>query len=87
MEIKVQDHAIGGKMVVGTITISELEMMSVYNTDAFKMSLASQLAKALLEKRLVEFTRHQDPIQGSTTVRIRAFLVPDDNIRILRIAK
>jgi hypothetical protein len=74
-------------MVVGTITISELDMMSVYNTDAFKRSLASQLATALLEKRLVEFTQHQDPIQGSTTVRIRAFLVPDDNIRILRIAK
>ncbi len=74
-------------MVVGTITISELEMMLVYNTDAFKMSLASQLAKALLEKRLIEFTRHLDPIQGSTTVRIRAFLVPDDNIRILRIAE
>jgi len=74
-------------MIVGTITISELDMMSVYNTDAFKMSLASQLATAMIENRLVEFTRHQDPIQGSTTVRIRAFLAPDDNIRILRMAK
>ena len=88
MELKIdKEYAIQGKMLTAKVMVRELDMMSVYNTDAFKNTLGSQFARALIENRLLEFTKYQDVQTMNTVVHVRAFLVPDDQVRLLRTFK
>ena len=85
------DYAIGGKMVVGRVTISETFREMIENGDAettqkFKSQLIHQMADYMLENRLVEFTYQDDPITLNRQVSVRAYLAPDDQVKILRVA-
>jgi hypothetical protein len=85
------DYAIGGKMVVGKAIMSEEHVAMIKGNDddakmAVKRDLINQLTKHMLENNLVEFTSHQDHVTGNTMVAVRAYLAPDDKIRILRVA-
>ena len=46
-----------------------------------------QLTKHMLERNLVEFTSWDDPVTGKKHVAVRAYLAPDDQVKILRLAK
>ena len=86
------DYAIGGKMVVGKAIMSENYFAMIKGNDddakmAVKRDLINQLTKHMLENNLVEFTSHQDPITGNMMVAVRAYLAPDDQVKILRVAK
>lgn len=85
------DYPIGGKMVVGRSVMSEnyVAMIKGNDDDAkmeVKRDLINQLTKYMLENNLVEFTSHQDHVTGNTMVAVRAYLAPDDQIKILRVA-
>ncbi|CAB5220928.1 hypothetical protein UFOVP240_56 [uncultured Caudovirales phage] len=85
------DYAIGGKMVVGRVTISETfrEMIENGDTSAtkkIKYDLIHQMAHFMLENNLVEFTYQDDPITLNRHVSVRAYLAPDDQVKILRVA-
>ena len=85
------DYAIGGKMVVGKATMSEDYAYMIRDGDAdaklnVKRDLINQLTKYMLENNLVEFTSWDDPVHGRKHVAVRAYLAPDDKIRILRVA-
>lgn len=78
------DYAIGGKMVVATCHINELELLSNKIKDMVRHELIHQMANYILENKLVEFTQHQDPIHMKTVVRARCYLAPNDQVKILR---
>jgi hypothetical protein len=78
-------------MIVGKATMSEdySNMIGCGDLNAklfVKKDLLRQLAEHMLENNLVEFTSHQDHITGNTMVAVRAYLAPDDQIKILRLS-
>ena len=87
---KSYDYAIGGKMVVGTHTMTEMEAIATLDTiggkEKIKESLIQQLARYILENKLAEFTMAEDHGRGTRTFRVRAYLAPNDQVKILRTA-
>lgn len=86
------DYAIGGKMVVGRATLTEDYRMMIEDGDQvatlrLKTELIHQMATYMLENNLVEFTHYDNPIDYSKSVAVRAYLAPNDQVRILRLAK
>lgn len=90
IDFKIEECLIQGKMIHGVCTIPG-DLISSFSTKNFKeeikYSLMQQLAKYMLEKNLVEFTKQDDYVSGETTIHIRAFLTPDSQVRILRTMK
>lgn len=85
------DYVINGKMVVGRATISDTfrEMIENGDDDAkrqIKSSLIHQMAEFILENNLVEFTYHDDHTTFNRHVTVRAYLAPNDQVKILRVA-
>lgn len=88
-EFQTHDYAIGGKMVVGRATLSEQYHQMVQDGDdearkRLKSELVHQMAEFMLEKNLVEFTYQKNPLDYSLTIAIRAYLAPNDQVKILR---
>jgi len=86
------DYAIGGKMIVGRAEMDEAfrEMMDNGDKTAIlqvKEKLTRDLVIFMLENKLVEFTRHDDPITFRRQLAIRAYLAPSDQVKILRLSK
>jgi hypothetical protein len=85
------DYAIGGKMVVGKAQMSDTFRMLLEDGDAeakqaVKSNLIHQMAQFILENNLVEFTYYDNPVDQSRHVAVRAYLAPNDQIKILRVA-
>ena len=89
---EVYGYAIGGKMVVGRATMSEDFRMMMEDGDAtaimqVKEKLTRDLVQFILENKLVEFTHHDDPMTMDRQIAIRAYLAPNDQVKILRLSK
>lgn len=84
------DYTIGGKMVVGKTILddsySELMKTDIDVRDRVKKELIMQMAKFMLENKLVEFTQMDDPITFRKHIAVRAYLAPNDQVKILRLA-
>ena len=85
------DYAIGGKMVVGRAEMSENFRMMLEDGDAtaimqIKEKLTRDMVSYMLENKLVEFTHHDDPMTFRRQMAIRAYLAPNDQVKILRLA-
>lgn len=85
------EYAIGGKMVVGRAEMTEDFHMMIEDGDAtaimqIKEKLTRDLVHHMLKNKLVEFTHHDDPITMRRQLAIRAYLAPNDQVRILRLA-
>ncbi len=85
------DYPIGGKLVIGRAVLQN-EYRHLMNTDyearmLLKQELVQQMAKFILENNLVEFTQYADPILGNTQIAVRAYLAPNDQVKILRLAR
>ena len=90
-EFQTYDYAIGGKMIVGTATMEDSYRVMLEDGDPeavkrIETELAMQLATYMIDNNLMEFTKYMDPITYSTTIRLRAYLAPNDQIKILRLA-
>lgn len=90
-EFQTYDYAIGGKLVVGKATLDESYMVMLQDGDAeakrkVKSQLVHQMAEFMLENNLVEFTQYKDPIMFNTTVAVRAYIAPNDQVKVLRLA-
>ena len=84
------DYIIGGKMVVGKTVLTD-EYQVLMNTDnearlRVKKELIHQIAEFMLENNLVEFTQYKDPVLFHTHIAVRAYLAPNDQVKILRLA-
>ena len=82
------DYAIGGKMVVGSCTMTEMEAQSwmVDSKEELKRKLLYQMLDYILENKLAEFTMVEDHARATRTYRVRAYLAPNDQVKILRVA-
>lgn len=85
------DYAIGGKMVVGRAEMNEDFRMLLEDGDedakkAIKSKLIHDMAEFMLENQLVEFTHYDDPITFSRKIAVRAYLAPNDQVKVLRLA-
>jgi hypothetical protein len=84
------DYVIGGKMVVGRAVMedeySELMRTDFDARDRVKQKLIQDMAQYILENNLVEFTQMKDPITFKTQIAVRAYLAPNDQVKILRLA-
>ena len=86
------EYAIGGKMVVGRAEMTEDFRILMKDGDAtaimqVKEKLTRDMVHFILENKLVEFTQYDDPITFRKQLAIRAYLAPNDQVRILRLAK
>lgn len=91
VDFKTYDYIIGGKMVVGKAVLSESFVQSINGLDhearmMLKKKLISDMAQYILENNLVEFTQMDDPLTFNKTVMVRAYLAPNDQVKILRLA-
>lgn len=85
------DYAIGGKMVVGRAIMDDSysQMMRTGDPDAIKHvkeKLIHDMATYILENNLVEFTQQDDPITFRKMIAVRAYLAPNDQVKLLRLA-
>ena len=83
------DYVIGGKMVVGKATLTEQYRLMMEDGDpeaiaAVKSELVHKIALFMLENQLMEFTYYDDPLTFHRQIAIRAYLAPNDQVRILR---
>jgi hypothetical protein len=84
------DYIIGGKLVVGRTTLDE-SYSQLMHTDhearmAVKRELVQQMAAYMLENNLVEFTQQDDPLSFRKQIAVRAYIAPNDQVKILRLA-
>jgi hypothetical protein len=92
LDFQTYDYAIGGKMIVGKAEMSEEFKMMMEDGDSTAIShvkekLTRDLVHHMLENKLVEFTSWDEPTLGKRHIAIRAYLAPNDQVRILRLAK
>ena len=85
------DYAIGGKLVAGRAEMSEDYRMMVEDGDQeavfrIKQKLVRDMAEYMLENKLVEFTYQDDPYTLRRHVLVRAYVAPNDQVKILRMA-
>lgn len=84
------DYVIGGKLVVGRAsmddTFAEILGKDIDAKKVVKEKLVRDLVTYILENQLVEFTQQTDPITFSKTILVRAYLAPNDQVKLLRLA-
>jgi hypothetical protein len=89
-DFKTYDYTIGGKLVVGRAVIdeayNELMMGDKEARQRVKEKLVTDMAHYMLENNLVEFMQQRNPMDLTTTVVVRAYLAPNNEIKILRLA-
>ena len=82
------DLHIGGKLIVYRGIISLQMMAQAKNDDELKMQIKEDVARAIarhmLDNNLIEINTRDDPNSFSKEIIARAYLAPDDQIRILR---
>jgi hypothetical protein len=89
-DFKIYDYTIGGKMVVGRASMEHsyaVQMNTDFDfRDEVKKKLIMDMAQCILENNLVEFTQYDDPLTGTKNIAVRAYLAPNDQVKILRLA-
>ena len=84
------DYPIGGKMVVGSYMVPEMDAINMLDIiggkEEIKKRLLIQMLEYILENKLVEFTVVEDRARATRTFRVRAYLAPNDQVKILRTA-
>jgi hypothetical protein len=92
IDINSYDYAIKGNMITSRITMSDLDFLKI-DPQTFQSDIKQQLMVRLLNEimniKCVEFTKSEDHHLsfGQTHFRARMFVVPDDQVRILRVSQ
>lgn len=85
-----KDYPIGGTLVSTSfslnITFADVDRFLTDEDfkDAIKEKMATALVKFMIEKKLIEFTKIQDPSNDSFKLHARCYVTSDDQVRILR---
>lgn len=74
---------IQGKMIVVTEIHDDFQFSAIPK-DEIKRQIALKLAYEMMEKGSIEFTQERDPLHMKVMVRARCFVVPNDQVQILR---
>lgn len=88
IDINSTDYAIGGKLIQARLVLNPLDEVHFQSSDEFKKAIknkiASELARAMIESNLIEFTQAKN-VDYSTVIHARCYLAPNDQVKILRI--
>jgi hypothetical protein len=88
--INSQQYAIKGNMMQSHIVMADYEFLQIdpqtFQSD-IKNRLVDNLWRELLQAKCIEFTKFEDLGGGQTHFRARMFVVPDDQVRILRLSQ
>jgi hypothetical protein len=76
------DLSIGGK---GLCVSLEVKDDADADPDFIKKSLAEAMVEEILNRGLIDFTKQVNHYNFNTLYRARCYLLPDDNLRVLRI--
>lgn len=87
ISFNVKDYTIGGKMVDAAYAVSYLDVQAWKTNfeDYVKEQLAQQIARYMLNNKLIEFTKKSSPHSDTITYRARCYLTTDDTVKILRV--
>lgn len=85
IEFDIKHYTIGGKLVTGTYIVPQhiIELHSI-TPQLVKEQLLKQLIDCVLTNNLAEFTRVENPIDQTYVYRVRCYLAPNDQVKILR---
>ena len=79
-------HPIEGKMINSQMVISERQQMNIPTPDSeIKRMLVQDLMENIVKEGFIEFTMQHLPHNASRTYRARIFVVPDTQVRLLRL--
>lgn len=83
-----KEFAIGGKLLQSEIQLSATDEMMFQTNDEYKRTIkqkmAYELARAMIECNLIEFTQVADAQTFGRTVYARCYLAPNEQVKILR---
>ena len=82
-DVKYIDTPIQGHLVQASITMADEKILDDGKND-IKKQLLHMLAKELLDKKMIAFTKIDDPVRLTTTFYARGFLVSDDKVKLIR---
>lgn len=90
IDVDIKEYAIKGNMIKAELVLSDYELMKI-NPPTFEMDVKQQLIGMLMQEmfkyRCIEFTKMEDIMREATSFRARMFVVPDDQVRILRVSQ
>lgn len=80
----VRGEMITAQMVFNASTLAQIKVDDETFKQDTKRKLAIQLAEQILNNKLVEFTKQENLNTFEITYRARAYLTPDNQVRMLR---
>ena len=83
-DIKYIDTPIQGHLVTASFMHVTDFLATSIDTDYIKRQLVHMLAAGLIDKKLISFTKIDDPLTLTTSFYARGFLVSDDKVRLIR---
>lgn len=81
-----QDHALAGKMLTATFQVDVL-LEGEPDEKSIKKKLSADLANSIIEGKFAEFTKQMSPDYSMATYRARVYLLPDDQVKVVRTIK
>jgi hypothetical protein len=80
------DYSIRGEMVTHSKAVNSLAMIQgdPHFAINLKLQMAQELGAELLKHGCIEFTSQDDPITFAKLIRARCFVVPSEDVQILR---
>jgi hypothetical protein len=91
IDINVQSLAVQGKMICAQIDVDNSGLISAAVSDdeskrLIKKALAEKIAECMFNEEMIEYSiQDNGPAYGTKTVRARAFVTPDNQVRLLKI--
>lgn len=88
IEFNIKEYPIKGQMVIGQVILKEIDLVMIpLGVDIkthIKENLLKRLVNHMLENKLAEFTVTDDPVNASKLYRVRCFVTPDEQVRLIR---
>ena len=83
-DLSVKDYAIGGQLLTMRMTFNGHDTI-VLTKEQIKHKMAMQLAQAMVDNNVIEFTRQVDHLTLNVNIHARCYMAPDSQVKILRI--
>ena len=87
-QIEIKSFDLIGKALVCRWDLRDYDTIGrIMTENEIKQRFAHRIAEAMIELKLVEFTKSEDIISGTVLFRARAFVLPDEQVKTLRLEK
>ena len=83
-DLNVKEYAIGGKLLTMRMIFNEYDATAL-TKEQIKEKMTIQLAQAMVDNSMIEFTRQVDHSTLNVMIHARCYMAPDTQVKILRI--